>query len=94
MGTVAATAGTARPVAGRSKKLKARIGAWCTNQKKGFDLPDAELPDALALMLNTKLINSFTGAAYTVEEVADMDYLLFEMIAAYQRAMNPPKKGR
>jgi len=53
------------------------------------------MPDALALMLNTKLINSFMGTAYTVEEVADMDWLVFEMIAAYQQGMNPPpKKGR
>ena len=69
-----------------------RIGRWCTNQRKGFALPDAELPEALAAMLNTKLLNSFTGSAYTVEEVAEMDLLLFEMIAAYQRGMNPPKK--
>lgn len=58
-------------------------------------MPGAEMPDALALMLNTKLINSFMGTAYTVEEVADMDWLVFEMIAAYQQGMNPPpKKGR
>ena len=45
-------------------------------------------------MLNTKLVNAFTGASYTVEEVEGMDYLMFEMIAAYQQGMNPKPKGR
>lgn len=53
------------------------------------DWPDADLPDAAAILLATRAINRFAGTAYSLEEVAAMDPIVFELIAALQRGINP-----
>jgi hypothetical protein len=37
-------------------------------------------------MLRTRILNDWTGAAYTMEEVAEMDWTLFEVLAAEKHA--------
>ena len=50
-------------------------------------------PDAAVTMLNCKLLNGWLGTSYTLEEVAEMDWLTFEILSALQGALNPPPKG-
>jgi len=38
------------------------------------------------------MINTWLGTQYSLEEVAEMDDLLFEMLGAVRRGMEPPKK--
>ena len=38
------------------------------------------------------MINTWLGTRYSLEEVAEMDDLLFEMLGAVRRGMEPPKK--
>lgn len=45
------------------------------------------MPDAAAVLLLTRQINRFTGASYTCEEVARMDPIVFEIIAALERGL-------
>lgn len=51
------------------------------------DFPDADLPDAAALLLATRLLNQFSGAAYTCEEVAAMDPIIFDVIEALNQGL-------
>jgi hypothetical protein len=53
------------------------------------DAPDP--PDAAMVMLNTRLLNKWLGTTYTLEEVAEMDPLRFEIRAALAVALDPPK---
>jgi hypothetical protein len=53
------------------------------------DAPDP--PDAAMVMLNTRLLNKWLGTTYTLEEVAEMDPLTFEVRAALAVALDPPK---
>jgi len=53
------------------------------------------MPDAVAVMLKTRMINQWLGTQYTLEEVANMDDLLFDVLGAVRQAVNPPpKKGK
>ena len=40
-------------------------------------------------MLRTRHINDWTGAAYTMEQVAEMDWSLWEVMAAEKQGLNP-----
>ena len=53
------------------------------------DTPDP--PDMAVIMLNTKLLNGWLGTSYTMEEVAEMNWLTFEILSVLQKALNPPK---
>ena len=53
-------------------------------------MPDAEpLPEAALTILHTRMLNDYTGASYSLEEVAGMDPLLFEVLVAVKQGMNP-----
>ena len=52
-------------------------------------MPGAELPDAAAILLHTRILNRFTGAGYTCEQVARLDPILFEVIDALEQGLNP-----
>ncbi len=58
-----------------------------------MEVPDSEPPDAARIMLYTKRLNEWAHAAYTFEEVAEMNPLIFEMLGAIQRGLAPAKKG-
>ena len=58
---------------------------------------DTTMPDAARVMLQTRMVNDFLGPVYTLEEVAEMDDLLFEMMGALRQALNaskPPKVNK
>ena len=70
---------------------------------------DAEPPpDAAVIMLRTRALNDWLGTAYTLDEVAEMHWLTFDIMGAIKRAAdqagkqskpklpNPPKilRGR
>jgi hypothetical protein len=42
-------------------------------------------------MVNTRTLNTWLGTSYTLEEVAAMDWLTFDILAAVARGMHPPK---
>ena len=64
------------------------------NARDGWKLPDAELPEAAEVMLNTRSINRYLGTSYTLDEVAEMDPVLFTMLAALRQGENPPKVNK
>lgn len=41
-------------------------------------------------MVHTKLLNDWLGTRYTLEEVAEMDPMMFEILAALRVGLNPP----
>jgi hypothetical protein len=45
-------------------------------------------------MLNTRSLNTWLGTTYTLEEVAEMDPLIFVMLNAIRQGMDPPKERR
>ena len=53
------------------------------------DAPDP--PDAAVTMLNTRQLNKWLGTSYTLEEVAEMDWLVFDILGALAVALDPPK---
>jgi hypothetical protein len=53
---------------------------------------DTTMPDAARVMLQTRMVNDWLGTNYTLEEVSEMDDLLFEIMGAIRQALNPPKK--
>lgn len=55
---------------------------------------DSTMPDAAAVMLKTRTLNQWLGTSYSLEEVAGMDDLLFDVLGAVRQALNPPKKGK
>lgn len=71
-----------------------RIGRWCYSIRTGAKLPDdPDPPDAAVVMLKTKRLNQYLGTSYSMEEVSEMDDLVFDMIGAIDRGLNPiPKK--
>ena len=66
---------------------------WGASLRNKMALPDSEPdpPDAAVTMLNTRLLNKWLGTTYTLEEVAEMDPLTFEVRAALAVALDPPK---
>ena len=42
-------------------------------------------------MLNTRLINDWLGTSYSIEEVAEMDSLLIDILGALRQGLNPTK---
>jgi len=51
----------------------------------------ADLPDAALVMLNTRAINSWLGTSYTLEQVAEMDPMTFEVMSVLAQGMSPKK---
>ena len=43
-------------------------------------------------MLNTKVVNTYLGTHYTVEEIAAMDPLFIEILLSVKQAVEPPQK--
>ena len=54
-------------------------------------LDGADLPDAALVMLNTRALNAWLGTSYTLEQVAEMDPMVFEIMASLAQGMNPKK---
>ena len=54
-----------------------------------MDVPDSDPPDAAVVMLRTRLLNDWAGTAYTFEEVAGMDPLVFDMLGALKQGLAP-----
>jgi len=42
-------------------------------------------------MLNCRQLNKWLGTSYTLEEVAEMDWLVFDILGALAVALDPPK---
>ena len=57
---------------------------------------DPEAPDAAHILLNTKMVNDYVGAVYTLEDVANdpalRDPLLAGLIGAIRSGMMPPEQ--
>ena len=60
-----------------------------------MEMPGDEgiLPDAASIMLRTRQLNQWTHAGYTLDEVAEMDWLTFTVLSATARGMYPTKPG-
>ena len=60
--------------------------------RAGMELP-ASLgpPDAAIVMMKTRALNDFLGTAYTLDEVAEMNPLVFDLLGAIKRGLYPPK---
>ena len=41
-------------------------------------------------MLHTRTLNNWLGTTYTLEEVSEMDWLVFDIMGAIKQAANPP----
>lgn len=72
------------------------VGLWAGALRNKMALPaDApEPPDAAVIMLNTRQLNKWLGTSYTLEEVAEMDWLTFDLLGALATALDPPAKGK
>ena len=53
-------------------------------------IPDSDPPDAAVTMVHTRIINDWLNTHYTLEEVAEMDWLTFEILAALRKGLAPP----
>ena len=62
--------------------------------RQHWDLEDAELPAVAVHMLNAKILNAYCGTNYSLEDVAEMPALLFEILQALQQGLEPPSKGK
>ena len=58
-----------------------------------FDDDDMEVPPVAAIMVKTRNLNHWLGTAYTLEDVAGMDELVFSLLYTMQQAFDPPTKG-
>ena len=47
------------------------------------------MPDVAIAMLRTRAINDLLGTRYSVEEVQEMDPLVFQVIAALKAGLHP-----
>ena len=54
----------------------------------------AELPDLALTMLNARRLNDWLGTAYSLEDVEDMDPLIFTVLDALSQGIETPKKGK
>lgn len=54
-------------------------------------MPGAELPDAAITMLRARTINGYCHTHYSLEEVAEMPDLLFEVLGAVRQGLEPIK---
>ena len=65
----------------------------CVAIRTGMEMPGDEgiLPDAASVMLRTRQLNQWTNAAYTLDQVADMNWLTFTVLYATAQGMYPPK---
>jgi hypothetical protein len=73
------------------------VGLWAGALRNKIALPDdaPDPPDAAVTMLNTRQLNRWLGTSYTLEEVAEMDWLTFDLMAAIATALDPPRpKGK
>ena len=43
-------------------------------------------------MLKTRALNDWLGTTYTLDEVAEMDWLWFDIMGTIKEAANPPRK--
>jgi hypothetical protein len=48
-------------------------------------------PDAAAVLLQTRLLNRWLHTNYTLEEVAAMDPMVFDIMNALHRGLFPPE---
>ena len=55
--------------------------------------PDADMTELGYVMLNAKLLNNWTGCSYSLDEVAEMDSLVFVVLNAMSQGMEP-RKGK
>jgi hypothetical protein len=53
-----------------------------------------EPPEAAVVMLNTRQLNRWLGTSYTLEEVSEMDWSVFDLLGALAVALEPPKGKR
>ena len=60
-----------------------------------FDEPP-DVPDAVPILWRTRQLNNYLGGNFRPEEVAEMSWLMFDMLAAMSQAEFPkkPKKGK
>lgn len=59
-----------------------------------FDAGESEFPEVAVLMLRAKNLNEWIGTRYSLEDVAEMDQLLFDIVNTMRRALNPPKEEK
>lgn len=60
-----------------------------------MELPDDfQVPDAAAVLLRTRNLNKWLGTSYTPEEVAGMDWLMFDLIGTMNKALFPDPKPK
>ena len=45
-------------------------------------------------MLKTRALNDWLGTTYTLDEVAEMDWLRFDIMGTIKEAANPPKEDK
>lgn len=48
-------------------------------------------PDAAMTMMKARALNDFLGTAYTLDEVSEMDPMVFDLLGAIKRGLFPPK---
>ena len=56
--------------------------------------PEMQAPDAAVVMLKTRVLNDFLGTRYTLDEVSEMDPLIFDLLGAIRRGLFPPKDDK
>ena len=49
-------------------------------------------PPAAVTLLQTRALNDFLGTAYTLDEVAEIEPMVFDLLGAIKRGLYPPKK--
>jgi hypothetical protein len=53
---------------------------------------DSTMPDAVELMLKTRMVNDFLHSAYTLEQISEYDEVFFMTLGATRQALLPPPK--
>lgn len=60
--------------------------------RAGFDLPpELGPPDAAMTLMKTRALNDFLGTGYTLDEISEMDPMVFDLMGAIKRGLFPPK---
>lgn len=59
--------------------------------RRGWEDSQVQPPDAAVIMLQTRTLNRWLGTSYRLDEVAAMDPLTFDILAALNRGLFPPE---
>jgi hypothetical protein len=71
---------------------------WAIASRRGWEDAGAVLPEdvleMVTTMLNTRALNNWLHTAYSLEDVAGMNWLVMDLLSALNAGLFPDKKER